>query len=215
MFRDSRGVVHTVSSAEPLDDLPPDAARALQEALLRPVSGDIGSALERCDAVRELVERWQDGFFAALPDEVDIEEERRWAVEAGMSLDDIEAEYAEEYDGDDALDLDALPGDDDDLDDLLPVDALLADEEDPRQVLPEELVSLLERGLLLLPIRTRLEALVAAADLVESWSELLADVEKLLGHVMLRHGGGALPLDHEALADRHAELHAAGGPGHS
>ena len=55
MFRDSRGVVHTVSSADPLDDLPPEAARALQQALLSP--GDIGSALEQCDAVRGLMWR--------------------------------------------------------------------------------------------------------------------------------------------------------------
>jgi hypothetical protein len=211
VFRDSRGVVHTVSSSDPLDDLPPDAARALQDALLRPVEGDVGSALERCDAVRELVERWQDSFFSSLPDDFDVEEERRFALEAGMSLDEIEAEYAEE---ETELDLDAP--DDTDLDDLLPGDQLLLDddEDDPRRVLAEDLVSLLERELLLLPIRTRLEALVAAADLVENWSDLLADVEKLLGHVMLQHGGGSWPLDHEALADRHAEAHAAQGPGH-
>ncbi len=203
--------MHTVSSADPLDDLPPDAAQALQAALLRPVDGDIGSALERCDAVRELAERWQDAFFAALPDTFDAEEERRWAVESGMSLDEIEAEYAEDDDLDDNDD-----NDEDDLADLLTDEPLLdvEDVDDPRRVLPEELVSLLERELLLLPVRTRLEALVAAADLVESWSDLLADVEKLLGHLMLRHGGAALPLDHEAMADRHADLHAASGPGH-
>ena len=208
MFRDSRGVVHTVSSADPLDDLPPDAARALQDALLRPLDGDLGGALERCDAVRELVERWQDAFFAALPDDVDLAEERRWAAEAGMSLDEIEAEYAEE---DDALDLTGLGGDDD-----LPVDLIGEEDDDLAAVLPEELVSLLERELLLLPIRTRLEALVAAADLVESWSELLADEEKLIGHVVLRHGGttALVSTEHEALADRHAELHATSGPGH-
>ena len=213
MFRDSRGVVHTVSSADPLDDLPPDAARALQESLLRPVDGDVGNALERCDAVRALVERWQDAFFASLPDAFDVVDERRWAVESGMSLDEIEAEYAEE---DSELGADA--DDVSDRSDPLPADPLFAvDEEDPRQVLPEELVSVLERELLLLPIRTRLEALVAAADLVENWSDLLSDVEKLVGHVMLRHGGSvhnALPLDHEPLAERHAELHAATGPGH-
>jgi hypothetical protein len=211
VFRDSRGVVHTISSADPLDDLPPEAAQALQHALLRPVEGDLGSVLERCDAVRELVERWQDAFFASLSDEFDVEEERRWAAEAGMSLDEIEAEYAED---DAELDLDAA--DDDDLADLLPVDPLLDadDDGDPRAVLTEDLVSVLERELLLLPIRTRLEALVAAADLVENWSDLLADVEKLLGHLMLRHGGGDLPLDHVELANRHADLHAATGPGH-
>lgn len=212
MFRDSRGVVHTVSSADPLEDLPPDAARALQDALLRPVEGDLGGALERCDAVRELVESWQDAFFGALPDEVDLEEERQWAAAAGMSLDDIEAEYAEE-DPDDELDLAEL-GEDDlpDLADLLP-DAL-DDEEDPRAVLPEELVAVLERELLLLPIRTRLEALVAAADLVGQWTDLLADQEKLLGHLVLAHGEPQVPADHESLADRHAVLHGNAGPGH-
>ena len=210
MFRDSRGVVHTVSSSDPLDDLPPDAARALQDALLRPVDGDLGTSLERCDAVRELVERWQDAFFDALPDEFDAEEERRWAVEAGMSLDEIEAQYAEE---DSELDLIGLGLDDDEND--LPVDLLAADEDDDLTgVLPEELVSVLERELLLLPIRTRLEALVAAADIVENWSDLLADEEKLLGHLVLRHGAGDPPHEHEALADRHAELHATTGPRH-
>ena len=38
MFRDSRGVVHTVSSADPLEDLPPGAVRALQAALLQPIT---------------------------------------------------------------------------------------------------------------------------------------------------------------------------------
>jgi hypothetical protein len=210
VFRDSRGVVHTVSSADPLDDVPPDAARVLQEALLRPVEGDIGGALERCDAVRELVERWQDAFFAGLPDDFDVDEERRWAVEAGMSLDDIEAQYAEE---DSELDLTVV---DDDDDDDVPVDLLEPEnDEDLTSVLPEELVSVLERELLLLPIRTRLEALVAAADLVENWSDLLADEEKLLGHLVLRHGGqGPAVQEHEALADLHAQLHAASGPGH-
>jgi hypothetical protein len=209
VFRDSRGVVHTVSSADPLDDLPLDAARALQDALLRPVDGDLGSALERCDAVRELVERWQDAFFASLPDSFDVEEERRWAREAGMSLDEIEAEYAEE---DAELDLTRLDLDDDD--DLLPVDLIADSDDDLTAVLPEELVSLLERELLLLPIRTRLEALVAAADLVENWSDLLADEEKLLGHLVLRHGAADPPHEHDSLADRHADLHATSGPRH-
>jgi hypothetical protein len=207
VFRDSRGVVHTVSSADPLNDLPPDAARVLQEALLRPVDGDVGSTLERCDAVRELVERWQDAFFDALPDDFDVEEERRWAVEAGMSLDEIEARYAEE---DSHLDLTGLDDDED-----LPLDLIAADEDDDLTgVLPEELVSVLERELLLLPIRTRLEALVAAADLVENWTDLLADEEKLLGHLVLRHNGRQVPGVHEALAELHADLHASTGPGH-
>jgi hypothetical protein len=215
VFRDSRGVVHTVSSVDPLDDLPPDAAAALQDALLRPAHGDVGGALERCDAVTELLDRWQDAFFASLPDVFDLAEERRWAIEAGMSLDEIEAQYAEENE-----ELDLTGGEDDDEDgeledlDLLPVNALLEDEDGGRQVLPEELVSLLERELLLLPVRTRLEALVAAADLVENWSDLLADEEKLLGHLVLRHGGAEPPHDHEGLADRHASLHTRTGPRH-
>jgi len=208
VFRDSRGVVHTVCSADPLDDLPPDAARALQAALLRPVDGDVGNALERCDAARELIERWQDAFFASLPDGFDAQEERRWAVEAGVSLDEIEAEY------DDSEDPPPGPDDPHDLVDLLPADPLLADHEDPRTVLPDELVSMLERELLLLPLRTRLEALVAAVDLVETWSTLLADEEKLLGHLVLRHGEGPTTTEHEAMADRHAELHTGTGPGH-
>jgi hypothetical protein len=213
VFRDSRGVVHTVSSADPLVDLPPAAARALQEALLRPVEGDLGGALERCDAVRELVESWQDAFFAALPDEVDLEEERRWAAAAGMSLDEIEAEYAEEG-PDDELDVTGLGDEDElpDLADLLPDP--LDDEDEVRAVLPEQLVAVLERELLLLPLRTRLEALVAAADLVAQWTDLLADQEKLLGHLVLAHGEPQVPADHEALADRHAVLHGGSGPGH-
>jgi len=210
VFRDSRGVVHTVSSADPLDDLPPDAAKALQDALLRPAEGDLGTSLERCDAVRELIERWQDAFFDGLPDEFDVEEERRWAREAGMSLDEIEAEYAEE---DAELDLTRFGLDDDGAE--LPVDLIAADEdEDLTWLLPEDLVSVLERELLLLPIRTRLEALVAAADVVENWSDLLADEEKLLGHLVLRHGAVDLPHEHDALALRHAELHASTGPRH-
>jgi hypothetical protein len=208
--------VHTVSSADPLADLPPDAARALQEALLRPVGGDLGGALERCDAVRELIESWQDAFFGALPAEVDLDEEREWAAAAGMSLDEIEADYAEE-DPDDALDLTGLDdlGDDDDLPDLAALlPEALDDEDDLRAVLPEELVAVLERELLLLPVRTRLEALVAAADLVAQWTDLLADQEKLLGHLVLAHGEPQVPADHESLADRHAVLHGGSGPGH-
>lgn len=212
MFRDSRGVVHTVSAADPLDDLPAEAVRALQDALLRPVEGDVGGALERCDAVLELLDRWQDAFFASLPDSFDVEEERQWASAAGMSLDEIEAEYAED---DAELDLDAGTRDELDDDDLLLDDQLLMDDDDPGRLLPEELVSVLERELLLLPLRTRLEALIAAADLVEDWSELLGDEEKLYGHLALRHAAAALPTDHEALADLHARLHETAGPGHA
>jgi hypothetical protein len=210
VFRDSRGVVHTVSSADPLDDLPPEAARALQQGLLIP--GDLGSALERCDAVRELVERWQDAFFASLPADFDLAEEAEWAARAGMSLDDFEAEYDED-DDDAPLDLTAL--DPDELELLVP-----DEDDDARAVLPEELVTVLERELLLLPLRTRLEALVAADDLVSGWADLLSDHEKLLGHLVLRHGGWSgwstqeAPAAHDELADEHARRHASGGPGH-
>ena len=218
MFRDSKGVVHTVSSADPLSDLPPGAAAALQEALLPASDGvDLGSALERCDAVRELVERWQDAFFAALPDEVDLEEEARWAAEAGLSLEDVEAGYDDE--DDEELDLDLLAGPGEQLEEL---DALiehdgLADEDDegPRRLLPEELVTVLERELLLLPVRVRLEALVAAADLVSEWADLMADHEKLLGHLVLAHDEPQESTGHEGLVSRHGALHADGGPGHA
>jgi hypothetical protein len=217
MFRDSRGVVHTVSSADPLEDLPPGAARALQDALLQPGSADLGSVLERCDAVQELLERWQDAFFAALPDEVDVEEEARWAAEAGMSLAEVEAQYEDE--DDDEPDL-ALAGEDEheepdgeQLDEL--VDLTSPDEQDPRRLLPDELVAVLERELLLLPLRVRLEALVAAVDLVSTWTELVSDQEKLLGHLVLAHGEPQTALAHEALTDRHALLHAGAGPGHA
>ena len=213
MFRDSRGVVHTVSSADPLEDLPPGAVRALQAALLQPGSTDLGSILERCDAVRELVERWQDAFFAALPDEVDLEEEARWAAEAGMSFAEVEAQYEDEEDDDESF---ALLGDDEEdeeLDGL--VDLTGPDEQDPRRLLPEDLVAVLERELLLLPLRVRLEALVAAVELVSTWSELVADQEKLLGHLVLAHGAAQEALGHELLVDRHAVLHTEHGPGHA
>ena len=217
MFRDSRGVVHTVSSADPLEDLPPGAVRALQAALLQPGTTDLGSVLERCDAVRELVERWQDAFFAALPDEVDVEEEARWAAEAGMSFAEVEAQYEDDEDDDDEpyalLDDDDDEDDDEELDGL--VDLTAPDEHDPRRLLPEDLVAVLERELLLLPLRVRLEALVAAADLVSTWSDLVADHEKLLGHLVLAHGESQAALDHEGLVDRHAVLHTAHGPGHA
>jgi hypothetical protein len=215
MFRDSRGVVHTVSSADPLEDLPPGAVRALQAALLQPGVTDLGSVLERCDAVRELVERWQDAFFAALPDEVDLEEEARWAAEAGMSLAEVEAQY--EDDEDDGEELSLLGADEDgeapDLDGL--VDLTGPDEHDPRHLLPEDLVAVLERELLLLPLRVRLEALVATGEVVSTWSDLVADQEKLLGHLVLAHGAPQQVLGHEALVDRHAVLHSESGPGHA
>ena len=213
MFRDSRGVVHTVSSADPLEDLPPGAVRALQAALLQTGTTDLGSVLERCDAVQELLERWQDAFFAALPDEVDVEEEARWAAEAGMSFEEVEAQYADEdEDDDDELLLDPGPAGDDGLDGL--VDLTVPDDDDPRRLLPEELVAVLERELLLLPLRVRLEALVAAAEVVSTWAELVADQEKLLGHLVLSHAEPQVALGHEVLVERHAVLHTASGPGH-
>lgn len=230
VFRDSRGVVHTVSSADPLQDLPGDTATALCRALLRPGERDLDVALERCEAVRELLERWQDAFFAGLPDDVDLDEEARWAAEAGISLDDVEAEYddADDEPDDDALTalladevaLDALDVRDADgpaeLADVLPdLDiTALADPDDPAADLPEELVSLLERELLLLPLRVRLEALVAAGDLVGEWVDLLEDHEKLLGHLVLAHAEPAVAGTHADLASRHAVLHAGHGPGH-
>ena len=205
--------MHTVSSADPLEDLPPGAVRALQAALLQPGPTDLGSVLERCDAVRELVERWQDAFFAALPEEVDVEEEARWAAEAGMSFADVEAQYEEDEDDDEAFTLLGEDDDDEELDGL--VDLTGPDEQDPRRLLPEDLVAVLERELLLLPLRVRLEALVAAADLVSTWSDLVADHEKLLGHLVLAHGEPQQALGHELLVDRHAVLHTEHGPAHA
>jgi hypothetical protein len=211
VFRDSRGVVHTVSSADPLEDLPSAASAALARTLLVPTDGDLGGALERCEAVTELLERWQDAFFAALPEEVDLEEEARWAAEAGLSLEEIESQWEEE-DWDE-------PAEDDEID-LSELDAL---ESEPgmldlpagsrRGPLPEDVVVELESALLLLPLRVRLEALVAAATLVDTWTDLLADHEKCLGHLVLRHAVTPEARTHEALADQHAALHA-GLPGH-
>ena len=76
---------------------------------------------------------------------------------------------------------------------------------------------MLERELLLLPVRVRLEALLAGVELVDQWSDLVADREKLLGHLVLAHGQLPRPeaLGHEELAGRHAELHAESGPQHA
>ena len=216
MFRDSRGVVHTVSSPDPLADVPAATAAALARALLVPVGGDLGGALERCEAVSALLDRWQDAFFAALPHEVDLEEEARYAAAAGVSLADVEQDWddwaddeEDEYDEDEVdgqLDLDVLDLDNDPL--------LLGHDADPVTAgLDEALVLELERDLLLMPMRTRLEALMAAAALVGTWADLLADHEKCLGHLVLAHADHPEDLVHEALADRHAELHA-GRPEH-
>jgi hypothetical protein len=222
VFRDSRGVVHTVSSADPLADVPPTAAAALARALLVPSEGDIGGLLERCEAVVALLDQWQDAFFASLPPEVDIEEEERYAAEAGVSLRELEEDWDEwpgvdlgteeeddEEDEDEVagqLDLDVL-----DLDDEA---VLLGHRADPlTAALDDALVSELERDLLLLPMRVRLEALMAASALVSAWSDLLADHEKCLGHLVLVHGTTPSDLGHDALVDVHAALHS-GAPGH-
>ena len=63
-------------------------------------------------------------------------------------------------------------------------------------------------------MRVRLEALVAAADLVSTWSDLVADQEKLLGHLVLAHAEPQEALAHEVLVERHAALHVSSGPGH-
>jgi hypothetical protein len=223
VFRDSRGVVHTVSSADPLEDLPLAASSVLARTLLVPNHGDLGGALERCEAVRELLDRWQDAFFASLPIDVDLEEEARWAAEAGLSLEEIESQWEDEDDEDWDED-DESPGqlglEDIDLSEIGPLAGEHPDLYDlavPSDVAPldEDVVAELEVALVLLPLRVRLEALVAAAVLVDAWADLLADHEKCLGHLVLAHG--AVPTDtltHEALADQHALLHA-GLPGHS
>ena len=216
-------MVHTVSSADPLEDLPLAASSVLARTLLAPVQGDLGGALERCEAVRELLDRWQDAFFATLPPDVDLEEEARWAAEAGLSLEQIEAEWEDddedEWDGDgDEESPGQLGLDQIDLSELSPLEdehpGLLAesDAERPRS-LDEDLVAELEIALVLLPVRVRLEALVAAAALVDDWADLFADHEKCLGHLVLRHGLPAEATPHDVLADRHAILHA-GTPGH-
>jgi hypothetical protein len=204
VFRDSRGVVHTVTAPDPLDDLPTPAADALARTLLVPSEGDLGSLLERCEVVVDLLERWQDAFFAALPPEVDIEEEARWAEQAGISLADIEGEWEDDGSDDD----DESPG-------QLPLDAIGVDElivfrDDDLGAgqLHPDTVAELESALMLLPMRVRLEALVAATTLVHTWCDLLADHEKCLGHLVLVHGERPEAHPHEVLVDRHAILHA-------
>ena len=202
MFRDSHGVVHTVSASDPLDDLPAAAADALARVLLVSSEGDLGSLLERSDAVVDVLERWQDAFFAALPPEVDIDEEARWAEKAGISLSDIEQEWDDESGAEDESP-GQLPLDEIDLDELVVFDDL-----EPASLLHEDTVAELETALMLLPLRTRLEALVAATTLVHSWCDLMADHEKCLGHLVLVHGEKPDPAPHEMLVDRHAMLHA-------
>jgi hypothetical protein len=204
VFRDSRGVVHTVTAPDPLDDLPTPAADALARTLLVPSEGDLGSLLERCEVVVDLLERWQDAFFAALPPEVDIEEEARWAEQAGISLADIEDEWEDDGSDDD----DESPG-------QLPLDAIGVDElivfhDDDLGAgqLHPDTVAELESALMLLPMRVRLEALVAATTLVHTWCDLMADHEKCLGHLVLVHGERPEAHPHEVLVDRHAILHA-------
>lgn len=222
MFRDSRGVVHTVTSPDPLEDLPPEAASALASALLVTTHGDLGGALERCEAARTLLDRWQDAFFAALPAEIDLAEESEWATRAGVSLEEIEAEWEDEDDDQDWEDGEESPGqlglDEIDLSELSPLedeplDLLRLEPVEEVQVLGEATVAELERSLMLLPLRVRLEALVAAGALVDEWAELYGDHEKCLGHLVLRHGAAPEIHLHEVLADEHARLHA-GGAGH-
>jgi hypothetical protein len=216
VFRDSRGVVHTVSSTDPLDDLPVAASSALARTLLVPSEGDVGNPLERAEAVLALLDRWQDAFFAALPADIDLEEEARWAAEAGLTLEDVEDDWADEDDEDmespGQLGLDEI-----DLDELTPL------EDEPPGLffapvvdgpLSEDAVAELESALLLLPLRTRLEALTAATSLVTEWADLFADHEKCLGHLVLKHGFSAAGHPHELLVDQHAVLHR-GEAGHS
>ena len=117
-------------------------------------------------------------------------------------------------DVEDALDRDEDEADeaDEELDGL--VDLTGPDEHDPRRLLPDDLVAVLERELLLLPLRVRLEALVAAGEVVSAWSDLVADQEKLLGHLVLAHREPQQAFGHELLVNRHAVLHTEHGPGH-
>ncbi len=220
MFRDSHGVVHTVSASDPLLDLPAAAGEALAAGLLRPSERDLEAALDRCEAARELLERWQDEFFAALPEAIDLEEEAVWAAQAGVSLAEVEAAYEDDDEHDDEEPVLLLDDPEPEHGTALGPDLLPAADELAR-LLPADLVLVLERELLLLPMRSRLEALVAAAGLVATWADLLVDQEKLLGHLVLRHeeplpvraeldGAGS----HPRLAARHAELHAGTGPAH-
>jgi hypothetical protein len=217
VFRDSRGVVHTVSAPDPLTDVPTAAASALARSLLVPVEGDLGSALERCEAAIALLERWQDAFFAGLPPEFDAEEERGFAAAAGLDYDELHQDWSDDADDDEYED--AYDDGDDEIDGQLDISGLdevldldearfLSHADDPATAaLDEELVSELERELLLLPMRTRLEALIGAEAVVSDWSDLLADHEKCLGHLLLAHRTQPEDTSHEALADLHAKLH--------
>lgn len=200
MFRDSHGVVHTVCSADPMQDLPPAAAASLANALLVPTDGDLPALLERCEAVRDLLDRWQDAFFASLPAEIDLEEEARWAEQSGVSLAEIEAEWTATH-----VEEDDVEGETWDVGPVDLTDGVLDVTVAP---LDDDLVVELETSLTLLPMRVRLEALVAAGNLVDEWADLLSDQEKCIGHLVLRHGLIPEDLDHDALADRHAALHA-------
>ena len=135
---------------------------------------------------------------------MDIEEEARWAEQAGISLADIEDEWQDDGSDDD----DESPG-------QLPLDAIGVDElivfHDDDLVagqLHPDAVAERESALMLLPMRVRLEALVAATTLVHTWCDLMADHEKCLGHLVLVHGERPEAHPHEVLVDRHAILHA-------
>lgn len=171
-----------------------------------------------------LLDRWQDAFFAALPVEIDEAEETQWASRAGISLAEIESEWEDEDDDwDDDWDEDwdendeaESPGqlglDQIELSELTPLEdepleLLHLEPTEELNVLGETLVAELERALLLLPVRTRLEALVAAGAVVDTWADLYADHEKCLGHLVLAHGTAPEIHLHEVLADEHARLH--------
>jgi hypothetical protein len=198
-------VVHTVCSSDPLVDLPPDAAASLARVLLVPAHGDVAALLERCEAVRDVLDRWQDGFFASLPGDIDPDEEARWAEQSGVSLAEIEAEI----EADRAVEAD-LP-DEEWEDDAVDLDEVLDVTVAP---LDDDLVVELETALLLLPFRVRLEALIAAGNLVDEWSDLLSDHEKCVGHLVVKHAMVPDDLTHDVLVDRHAALHA-GQAGHA
>ena len=162
MFRDSRGVVHTVSSADPLEDLPPGAVRALQTALLQPGTADLGGAASAATPYRAA---------PALAGRLLLRAPRRGRRRGGGPLGGRGGHVVrgrrgavrdDEEDDEDELLLDAGLDQTEALDGF--VDLTAPDEDDPRRLLPEELVTVLERELLLLPLRVRLEALVAAAS---------------------------------------------------
>jgi hypothetical protein len=184
--------------------------------MLQPGTPDLGSVLERCDAVQELLERWQDAFFTGLPDDVDVEEEARWAPRPACRSRRWRRSTTRtttRTDDETALELDPELVGADHLDVL--AELAVPDDDDPRRLLPEDLSPCSSASCCCSPCGCGLEALVAAAEVVSTWTELVADQEKLLGHLVLAHAEPQAVLGHEALVDRHAVLHAASGPGHA